>query len=92
MAGNSWLQMLRVSLSRVSLLHTPQPPIYLESKKYRPSLSQTPDISLVYKPLFGEGCLWSCPQLLCCMKAEFLKQPSLSQERSIDSLLPMLVW
>lgn len=57
----------------------------------RKNLSQTLDVSLVHKPLFGEGRLWSCPQPLCSTEAEFLKQPPLNEEGSVESPLPMLV-
>lgn len=50
-----------------------------------------PDLSLVHKPLFGEGCLQSWPQLPGCTGAELLRQTPLNQEGSADFPLPVLV-
>lgn len=75
----------------------PLPPLFpnshlAESERSFPSLeNQMPDLSLVHKPLFEEGCLRSWPQLPGCTGAELLRQTPLNQKGSADFVLPVLV-
>ena len=78
-------------MQQVALNYLPFPlphPLSTYTEKCCPSgknLAQTLHMSLVHKPLFGEGCLWSCPQLLCCTEKESLEQLSLNENRSVVS-------